>query len=90
MQSQLDNTRAHHKDSMATNTDAMTMTAIWHSCSIDLIELLFDKIVDNYSLWSYAIQKKLETDVSIYVTKQQCIRYALSRMKSLLFDKIAV
>ena len=67
----------------------MTIAAIWHLCGIGPIELFSGKIVDDYGPWSYAIQKKFKTDVPMYVTEQQRVAYALSRMKSPLFDKIA-
>ena len=89
MQSQLDNTHVHWEDSMAITTDATTMAATWHPRRISPIELLFGKIVDDYSPWSYAICKKLKTDTPMYIIKQQHVAYTLSRIKSPLFDKIA-
>ena len=49
MQSQLDNTRTHWENSMATTTDATTMAATWRPRGIGPIKLLFSKIVNNYS-----------------------------------------
>ena len=89
MQSQLPNAHAHCKDSMTTTMNATTMAAIWCLRGIGLIKLLSGEIVNNYGLWSYAICEKLKTDAPMYVTKQQHVAYALSRMKSLIFDKIA-
>ena len=89
IQSQLDNAHMHQENSIATITDATTMAATWRLCRIGLIELLSDKIIDNYNPWFYAIQEKLKTDAFMYVTKQQRVAYALSRMKSPLFNKIA-
>ena len=89
MQSQLDNACAYWKDSMATTTDATTMAATWRPRGIGPIELLSGKIVDDYSPWSYAIHEKLEINTPMYITKQQHVAYALLRMKSPLFNKIA-
>ena len=70
IQSQLANACAHHKDSMATIIDATTMATTWHPRGIGPIKLLFGKIVDDYSPWSYAICEKLKTDAPMYVIKQ--------------------
>ena len=89
MQSQLANAHMYCKNSMATTMDTMTMAATWCPHGIGLIELLSGKIVDNYSSWFYAICEKLKTDAPMYVIEQQRVAYALSRIKSSLFDKIA-
>ena len=89
MQSQLDNACTYRKDSIATITDATTMAAIWHLRRIGPIELFSGEIVDDYDPWSYAICEKLKTNILMYVTKRQRVAYALSRMKSSFFDKIA-
>ena len=50
MQSQLENALARRKNNMATNINTTTIATTWRPCSIGLIKLLFDKIVDNYGL----------------------------------------
>lgn len=89
MQSQLDNICAYREDSTATTTDATITAATWRPRGIGPIELLSGEIVDNYGPWSYTIQEKLKTDAPMYVTERQRVAYALSRIKSPLFDKIA-
>ena len=88
IQSQLDNICVCQKNSMTTTMDATTMAVIWRPRGIGLIELLSGKIVDDYNPWPYAICEKLKTDALTYVIEQQHVAYALSKMKSLLFNKI--